>query len=83
MAHFSSGLLTEAITAPEKVKVDFRDFAWIGNVSEDVRVCYVRSALGVRTWPELMARDAGHLRRDRRRAMPATSTPRCCAICSA
>jgi tripartite-type tricarboxylate transporter receptor subunit TctC len=57
MAHFSSGLLTEAITAPEKVKVDFRDFAWIGNVSEDVRVCYVRSALGARTWPELMKRD--------------------------
>lgn len=57
MAHFSSGLLTEAITAPDKVKVDFRDFAWIGNVSEDVRVCYVRSGLGARTWPELMKRD--------------------------
>ena len=62
MAHFSSGLLTEAITAPEKGKVDFRDFAWIGNVSEDVRVCYVRSALGARTWPELMAARSGHLR---------------------
>jgi hypothetical protein len=57
MAHFSSALLTEAITAPDKVKLDFRSHAWIGNVSEDVRVCYVRSALGVRTWPELLARD--------------------------
>jgi tripartite-type tricarboxylate transporter receptor subunit TctC len=57
MAHFSSALLTEAITAPERVKVDFRDFAWIGNVSEDVRVCYVRSALGARNWPQLMARE--------------------------
>ena len=57
MAHFSSALLTEAITAPERVKVDFRDFAWIGNVSEDVRVCYIRSALGARNWAQLMARE--------------------------
>ena len=42
MAHFSSGLLTEAITAPDKVRVDFRNFAWLGNVSEDARVCYLR-----------------------------------------
>jgi tripartite-type tricarboxylate transporter receptor subunit TctC len=57
MAHFSSGLLTEAITAPDKVKIDFRTQAWIGNVSEDVRVCYLRSAIGVRTWADMMARD--------------------------
>ena len=47
MVHFSSGLLTEAITAPDRVKIDFRNYAWIGNVSEDVRVCYLRSAKGV------------------------------------
>jgi tripartite-type tricarboxylate transporter receptor subunit TctC len=57
MVHFSSALLTEAITAPDRVKVDFRDYAWIGNVSEDVRVCYIRSALGARDWKQLMARD--------------------------
>jgi tripartite-type tricarboxylate transporter receptor subunit TctC len=57
MAHFSSALLTEAITAPDRVKVDFRNFAWIGNVSEDVRVCYIRSAIGARTWSELVARE--------------------------
>jgi tripartite-type tricarboxylate transporter receptor subunit TctC len=56
IAHFSSALLTEAITAPDRVKVDFRNFAWIGNVSEDVRICYIRSALNTRTWPDLMAR---------------------------
>jgi tripartite-type tricarboxylate transporter receptor subunit TctC len=57
IAHFSSALLTEAITAPDRVKVDFRSYAWIGNVSEDVRVCYIRSALNTRTWPDLMARE--------------------------
>jgi tripartite-type tricarboxylate transporter receptor subunit TctC len=54
---FSSSLITEAISQPERVKVDFRGFAFIGNVSEDVRVCYLRSALGARTWTDLMARD--------------------------
>src|SRR5215208_8530250 len=29
MVHFSSALLTEAITAPDRVKMDFRNFAWI------------------------------------------------------
>jgi tripartite-type tricarboxylate transporter receptor subunit TctC len=50
MVHFSSALLTEAITAPDKVRLDFRTFSFIGNVSEDVRVCYVRSASGIRNW---------------------------------
>jgi hypothetical protein len=57
MAHFSSALLSEAITAPERVRLDFRSYAWLGNVSEDVRVCYVRSLSGVRTWPEMLARN--------------------------
>lgn len=56
MVHFSSGLLTEAITAPDRVKVDFRSYGWIGNVSEDVRVCYLRSATGVRNWADMLGR---------------------------
>jgi tripartite-type tricarboxylate transporter receptor subunit TctC len=56
LAHFSSGLLTEAIAAPDRVKVDFRNYAWLGNVSEDVRVCYLRSSAGVRTWTDMLAR---------------------------
>jgi len=54
---FSSSLLTEAISLPERVKIDFRGFAFIGNVSEDIRVCYIRSASGVRSWQDLLARD--------------------------
>ncbi len=56
LAHFSSALLTEAITTPDRVRLDFRSYAWIGNVSEDVRVCYVRSATGVGTWADMLAR---------------------------
>ncbi len=54
---FSSSLITEAISTPERVKVDFRSFSFIGNVSEDIRVCYVSRASGVRDWRDLMARD--------------------------
>jgi tripartite-type tricarboxylate transporter receptor subunit TctC len=54
---FSSSLLTEAISMPERVKIDFRNFASIGNVSEDIRVCYTRNALGVRSWSDLLARE--------------------------
>jgi hypothetical protein len=57
MAHFSSALLSEAITAPERVRLDFRTYAWLGNVSEDVRVCYLRSASGIRNWHEMLARN--------------------------
>ncbi len=54
---FSSSLIMEAISAPERVKVDFRSFAFLGNVSEDIRVCYTRSASGVRNWSDLLARE--------------------------
>jgi tripartite-type tricarboxylate transporter receptor subunit TctC len=54
---FSSSLITEAISAPDRVKLDFRSFAAIGNVSEDIRVCYTRSAIGVRRWSELLSRE--------------------------
>jgi tripartite-type tricarboxylate transporter receptor subunit TctC len=57
MAHFSSALLSEAITMPERVRIDFRNFAWLGNVSEDVRVCYLRSASGVRNWQDMLGRN--------------------------
>ena len=41
---------------PGRVKVDFRDFAFIGNVSEDIRVCYTRGAIGVKSLRDLAAR---------------------------
>ena len=56
MGTFSSGLLTAALTTPERVKVDFRNYAFIGNVSEDVRVCYLWHAAGVRSWQDMLAR---------------------------
>ena len=54
---FSSALLNEALIAPARVAVDFRSYQWIGNVSEDVRVCYVWGGSGVRTWQDALTRD--------------------------
>jgi tripartite-type tricarboxylate transporter receptor subunit TctC len=54
---FSSALLNEALIAPNRVGVDFRSYSWIGNVSEDVRVCYVWGGSGVKTWRDALARD--------------------------
>jgi tripartite-type tricarboxylate transporter receptor subunit TctC len=56
MVTFSSGLLTEAINSPDHVAIDFRQQGWIGNVSEDARVCYVWHTTGVRTWQDLKER---------------------------
>ncbi len=55
IATFSSTLLVEALTAPDRVNVDFRRFNWIGNISEDVRICYVWAASGVGSWQALKA----------------------------
>src|SRR5258705_4382695 len=56
MVTFSSALINEALTAPERVRVDFRAYRWIGNVSEDVRVCYVWGASGGRNWQDMLGR---------------------------
>ena len=65
---FSSALLTEAISMPERVKVDFRSLASIGNVSEDIRIP-PRSNLGA-----AVERPVGASRS--RRTAPARTTPR-------
>src|SRR3954463_3593273 len=41
---FNAGLITQSITAPEKAPVKFLDYSWIGNISEDVRVCFTWNA---------------------------------------
>ncbi len=43
---FSSAILTDAILNPNQMKVDFRDYKFIGNLSEDTRVCWVRNGFG-------------------------------------
>jgi tripartite-type tricarboxylate transporter receptor subunit TctC len=54
---FNPGLITQSLTAPDKVPVKFLDYAWIGNVSEDFRVCFTWNATGVRSWQDFLAKN--------------------------
>ena len=54
---FNPGLITQSLTAPDKVgNVNFLDYAWVGNVSEDFRVCYTWNGTGIKSFQELLAR---------------------------
>jgi tripartite-type tricarboxylate transporter receptor subunit TctC len=52
---FSSTLINEALMAPSRVPANFSNYAWIGNISEDVRVCYVWGQSGIKTWQDMLA----------------------------
>jgi tripartite-type tricarboxylate transporter receptor subunit TctC len=54
---FNPGLITQSLTSPEKVPVKFLDYSWIGNVSEDFRVCFTWNGTGIKSWPEFLAKD--------------------------
>lgn len=56
---FTSTLLTDAVLNPDQIKVDFREFRFIGNVSEDTRVCYARRGFGATTFAEMTGAKAG------------------------
>ncbi len=49
-----------AAVSPDKIKIDFRKYNWIGSISQDLTVCYVWHALGVKTLDELKARPKVH-----------------------
>jgi tripartite-type tricarboxylate transporter receptor subunit TctC len=54
---FNPGLITQSVTAPDKINVKFLDYAWIGNVSEDFRVCFTWNGTGIKNWQDFLARD--------------------------
>ena len=56
IATFSSALIEQALIAPQRVNADFRNYAWIGNISEDVRVCYVWGASGIKNFSDMRSR---------------------------
>ena len=57
MTTFNPGLITQSLTSPEKVPVKFLDYAWVGNVSEDFRVCFTWNGTGIRSWKDFVARE--------------------------
>jgi tripartite-type tricarboxylate transporter receptor subunit TctC len=53
---FNPGLIVQSMTTPDKFPIDLRNYEWIGSVSEDIRVCYMWGANGVKTWDDLLKR---------------------------
>ena len=56
MTIFNPGLVTQSIVQPDKVKLDFRKFGWIGVITPDFRVCYGFGPKGVNSWDDMMHR---------------------------
>lgn len=46
---FSSGLVTELLTRPDHIPVNLNNYSWLGSLSQEVRVCYLRGDLNVNT----------------------------------
>jgi len=55
---FNFGLIGNSLLRPSEIKVDFRNYAWIGSISEDVTTCYVWHDGGPKSVAEMKA--AGH-----------------------
>jgi tripartite-type tricarboxylate transporter receptor subunit TctC len=49
---FNFGLITESLINPDKVKLDFRKYNWIGSVGMDIAVCYTYGLKGAKTLEE-------------------------------
>ena len=55
---FNFGRIGDSLLQPDKTKIDFRKYAWIGSISEDLTTCYVWRDKGPKTIAEMKA--AGH-----------------------
>ena len=56
MVIFNPGMVTQSIVQPERVNLDFRQYAWVGVITPDYRVCYGYGDKGPKTWDEMMHR---------------------------
>jgi tripartite-type tricarboxylate transporter receptor subunit TctC len=58
---FNFGNIGESRLNPDKIKRDFRKVNWIGSISQDLTVCYVWHAVGVKTLAELQTVTRVHM----------------------
>jgi tripartite-type tricarboxylate transporter receptor subunit TctC len=52
---FNPGLITQSLTQSSANMPDFRQVAWIGNISEDVRVCFTWGERNIKTQNDFLA----------------------------
>jgi tripartite-type tricarboxylate transporter receptor subunit TctC len=51
---FNPGLITQSLTVPQKIGANFLDFAWLGSITEDFRVCHTWNGTGIKTWADVL-----------------------------
>jgi tripartite-type tricarboxylate transporter receptor subunit TctC len=57
MTMFDPGLVLESLALPDKFKVKFTDYQWLGAMSREVTLCYAWHATGIRSFDEMMKRN--------------------------
>ena len=55
---FNFGRIGNSLLQPDKTKIDFRNYAWIGSISDDLTACYIWRDKGPKTIADMKA--AGH-----------------------
>ena len=55
---FNSGLVNDSINEGEKAKIRFSQFAWIGSMARDLRVCFAMKETGIRSLDDLKRQKA-------------------------
>jgi tripartite-type tricarboxylate transporter receptor subunit TctC len=53
---FDPGLILESLSQPDRFKVRFSDYHWIGGMSREVTICYAWHATGIRTFKDMLGR---------------------------
>ncbi|MFN4281318.1 MAG: Bug family tripartite tricarboxylate transporter substrate binding protein [Alphaproteobacteria bacterium] len=56
MTAFNSGLFNDSIGAGDKAKTKFTDYAFIGSITSDFRVCYSWGGKNIKTWDNFAQR---------------------------
>lgn len=55
---FNSGLVNDSINDGDKAKIKFSQFAWIGSMARDLRVCFAMKESGIRSLDDLKRQKA-------------------------
>ncbi len=61
MDTFNFGLIADSKLFPERVKLDLRNYGWVGSISVDVSSCYTWGALGLKTLDDVRKRPIVHM----------------------
>lgn len=51
---FNPGVITDSLLNPEQIKVKLNDFAYLGSITRDFRVCYTWHTSKVKSWDDLV-----------------------------